>query len=148
LLDYALEQVTQVGTARSLTWRLNNKKVAGKTGTSNALRDSWFVGYDNKHLITTWLGKDNNKPTGLTGSSGALALFADFIKRQGVVNKIENKPEGIEVTLFEQQTGNAVTQECTNTVIYPAVRDGIVTYQQCLQKKEDHRSWFEKIFGE
>ncbi|MFQ3311065.1 MAG: penicillin-binding protein 1B [Colwellia sp.] len=148
LLDYALEQVTQVGTARSLTWRLNNKKVAGKTGTSNALRDSWFVGYDNKHLITTWLGKDNNKPTGLTGSSGALALFADFIKRQGVVNKIENKPEGIEVTLFEQQTGNAVTQECANTVIYPAVRDGIVTYQQCLQKKEDHRSWFEKIFGE
>ncbi|MFT5002889.1 MAG: penicillin-binding protein 1B [Flavobacteriales bacterium] len=148
LLDYALEQVTQVGTARSLTWRLNNKKVAGKTGTSNALRDSWFIGYDNKHLITTWLGKDNNKPTGLTGSSGALALFADFIKRQGVVNKIENKPEGIEVTLFEQQTGNAVTQECANTVIYPAVRDGIVTYQQCLQKKEDHRSWFEKIFGE
>jgi penicillin-binding protein 1B len=148
LLDYALEQVTQVGTARSLTWRLNNKKVAGKTGTSNALRDSWFIGYDNKHLITTWLGKDNNKPTGLTGSSGALALFADFIKRQGVVNKIENKPEGIEVTLFEQQTGNAVTQECANTVIYPAVRDGIVTYQQCLQKKEDPRSWFEKIFGE
>ncbi|HCM46682.1 MAG TPA: penicillin-binding protein 1B, partial [Colwellia sp.] len=121
LLDYALEQVTQVGTARSLTWRLNNKQVAGKTGTSNALRDSWFIGYDNKHLITTWLGKDNNKPTGLTGSSGALALFADFIKRQGVVNKIENKPEGIEVTLFEQQTGNAVTQECANTVIYPAV---------------------------
>ena len=148
LLDYALEQVTQVGTARSLTWRLNNKQVAGKTGTSNALRDSWFIGYDNKHLITTWLGKDNNKPTGLTGSSGALALFADFIKRQGVVNKIENKPEGIEVTLFEQQTGNAVTQECANTVIYPAVRDGIVTYQQCIQKKEDHRSWFEKIFGE
>ena len=148
LLDYALEKVTQVGTARSLTWRLDNKKVAGKTGTSNALRDSWFIGYDNKHLITTWLGKDNNKPTGLTGSSGALALFANYIKRQGVVNKIENKPEGIEVTLFEQQTGNAVTQECANTVIYPAVQDGIVTYQQCLQKKEDHRSWFEKIFGE
>jgi penicillin-binding protein 1B len=148
LLDYALEQVTKVGTARSLTWRLDNKKVAGKTGTSNALRDSWFIGYDNKHLITTWLGKDNNKPTGLTGSSGALPLFADFMKRQGVVNKIEDKPEGIVVTLFEQQTGNAVTEYCANTVLYPAVRDGIVTSKECLQEKIDHRSWFEKVFGE
>ncbi|PKG83720.1 penicillin-binding protein 1B [Colwellia sp. 75C3] len=148
LLDYALEQVTQVGTARSLTWRLDNKRVAGKTGTSNALRDSWFIGYDNKHLITTWLGKDNNKPTGLTGSSGALPLFADFMKRQGVVNKIEDKPEGIVVTLFEQQTGNAVTEECANTVIYPAVENGIVTSKECLQEKVDRRSWFEKVFGD
>ena len=148
LLDYALERVTQVGTARSLTWRLNNKKVAGKTGTSNALRDSWFIGYDSKHLITTWLGKDNNKPTGLTGSSGALPLFADFINKQGVVNKVEAKPESIVVTLFEQQTGNAVTDKCANTVIYPAVRDGIVTSKDCLQEKEDHRSWFERVFGE
>lgn len=148
LLDYALEQVTKVGTARSLTWRLNNKKLAGKTGTSNALRDSWFIGYDNKHLITTWLGKDNNKPTGLTGSSGALPLFADFMNRQGVINKVEDELEGIVVTLFEQQTGNAVTEQCANTVLYPAIRDGIVTSKECLQEKVDHRSWFEKVFGE
>ena len=148
LLDYALEQVTQVGTARTLTWRLNNKKIAGKTGTSNALRDSWFIGYDNKHLVTTWLGKDNNKPTGLTGSSGALPLFASFMKKQGVVNKVVDKPEGIVATLFEQQTGNAVTQDCANTVTYPAVQDSIVISKQCLLEKEDNRSWFEKVFGE
>jgi penicillin-binding protein 1B len=148
LLDYALEQVTQVGTARSLTWRLSNKKIAGKTGTSNALRDSWFIGYDNKHLVTTWLGKDNNKPTGLTGSSGALPLFANFMKKQGVVNRVIEQPEGVKETLFEQKTGNAVTPNCANTVIYPAVRDTIVISSQCLQEKEDHRSWFEKVFGE
>jgi len=148
LLDYALMQVTETGTAKSLTWRLNNKKLAGKTGTSNALRDSWFVGYDNKHLVTTWLGKDNNRPTGLTGSSGALPLFADFMKKQGVVNRVEERPTGIVVTLFEQQTGNAVTDECANTVIYPAVRAGIVTSTQCLQEKVDKRSWFEKVFGD
>jgi penicillin-binding protein 1B len=148
LLDYALAKVTQTGTAKSLTWRLNNKKLAGKTGTSNALRDSWFIGYDNKHLVTTWLGKDNNKPTGLTGSSGALPLFADFMKKQGVVNKAEEKPAGIVVTLFEQQTGHAVTDECANTVIYPAVREGIVTSSKCLQEKEDKRSWLDQVFGE
>jgi penicillin-binding protein 1B len=148
LLDYALTQVTQTGTAKSLSWRLNSKKLAGKTGTSNALRDSWFVGYDNKHLVTTWLGKDNNKPTGLTGSSGALTLFSDYMKKQGVVNKVEDRPEGIVVTLFEQQTGNAVTDECANTVIYPAVRAGIVTSSECLQEKIDQRSWFERVFGD
>jgi len=148
LLDYALSQVTQTGTAKSLTWRLKDKKVAGKTGTSNALRDSWFVGYDDKHLVTTWLGKDNNRSTGLTGSSGALPLFASFMKKQGVVNKVEEKPEGVVITLFEQQTGNAVTEECANTVVYPAIKAGIVTSKDCLEEKQDNRSWFEKIFGE
>ena len=81
LMDYALTQVTKTGTARSLTWRLKNNELAGKTGTSNDLRDSWFVGYDDQHLVTTWLGKDDNKPTGLTGSSGALVLFSDFLKK-------------------------------------------------------------------
>lgn len=148
LLDYALTQVAQKGTAKSLTWRLDNKKVAGKTGTSNDLRDSWFIGYDNKHLVTTWLGKDNNKPTGLTGSSGALPLFASFMKKQGVEDKVKEKPTDILVTLFEQQTGNAVTENCANTIIYPAVRASIVISTECLEEKIDKRTWFDKIFGE
>ncbi|TYK67351.1 penicillin-binding protein 1B [Colwellia echini] len=147
LVDYALGQVTKVGTARSLTWRLNSKDIAGKTGTSNDLRDSWFIGYDAKHLVTTWLGKDNNLTTGLTGSSGALPLFADFMKKQGVVNKIEQTPAGVEPTLFEIKTGNAVTEDCANTVVYPAVSKGISISSSCLQVKEDNRSWLEKLFG-
>ena len=148
LLDYALSQVTKTGTAKSLTWRLNNKLVAGKTGTSNDLRDSWFVGYDNKHLVTTWLGKDDNTPTGLTGSSGALPLFATFMKGLGVENKRATQPDSIIVALFEKQTGNAVTDECANTVAYPAVKASVVISSQCLQQKEDKRSWFEKLFND
>ncbi|MBL0709591.1 MAG: penicillin-binding protein 1B [Colwellia sp.] len=87
LIDDALNEVTKSGTARSLSWRIKNAELAGKTGTSNDLRDSWFIGYDHKHLVTTWVGKDNNKSTGLTGSSGALTLYADFMKKLGVVNK-------------------------------------------------------------
>tara|TARA_R110002167_G_scaffold34573_2_gene110391 strand:+ start:40422 stop:42767 length:2346 start_codon:yes stop_codon:yes gene_type:complete len=146
LMDYALTQVTQTGTARSLTWRLKNHQVAGKTGTSNDLRDSWFIGYDNNHLITTWLGKDDNKPTGLTGSSGALVLFSDFINKQGVVNKNRIQPDAIASTLFETKTGHAVTSLCDNTVNYPAISAGIVMQKGCLQEKVDDRSWFEKLF--
>ncbi|MEW6993413.1 penicillin-binding protein 1B [Colwelliaceae bacterium MEBiC 14330] len=148
LLDYALSQVTQIGTAKSLTWRLQNKKLAGKTGTSNDSRDSWFIGYDNKHLVTTWLGKDNNKPTTLTGSGGAIPLFVEFMKNQGVVDKIEDIPAGITLTLFEQKTGNAVTEQCANTVLYPAIQAGIIKSKKCLQEKRDNRSWFEKVFGD
>jgi len=148
LMDYALTQVTKTGTARSLTWRLKDKTVAGKTGTSNDLRDSWFVGYDNQHLVTTWLGKDDNQPTKLTGSSGALLLFADFIKKQGVQSNQRIKPEAITQVLFEEETGHAVLTHCENTVEYPAISSGIEIQQSCLKKKRDDRSWFEKIFGD
>ena len=148
LMDYALSKVTETGTAKSLSWRLKSYKVAGKTGTSNDLRDSWFIGYDNNHLVTTWLGKDDNKPTGLTGSSGALTLFSDFIKKQGVVNKKRVKPDAIAMTLFEKKTGHAVTSQCDNTINYPAISAGIAMQNSCLKKKVDERSWFEKLFSD
>jgi penicillin-binding protein 1B len=148
LIDYALAQVAQSGTAKSLTWRLKNTTVAGKTGTSNNLRDSWFVGYDNKHLVTTWLGKDNNKPTGLTGSSGALPLFARFMKAQGLASKDLAMPDGISMTLFEKKTGSAVTAKCEGTISYPAVNSSIRLAKGCLEEKNGVRYWFERIFGD
>ncbi len=148
LMDYALTQVTEIGTAKSLSWRLKNNKVAGKTGTSNDLRDSWFIGYDNNYLVTTWLGKDDNKSTGLTGSSGALILFSDYIKKQGVVNKNHTKPDAVAVTLFEKKTGHAVTSQCDNTINYPAISAGIIIQKSCLKENNDNRSWFEKLFSD
>ena len=147
LMDYALMQVAKTGTAKSLSWRLKNKKVAGKTGTSNDLRDSWFVGFDEKNLVTTWLGKDNNKSTGLTGSSGALLLFTEFIKKQGVVNKVSNQPDTVAMMLFEEKTGNAVTSDCANTVTYPVILAGLSINEACLQEKNEGQSWFEKLFS-
>ena len=148
LIDYALKKVAVSGTARSLTWRLKDTVIAGKTGTSNDLRDSWFIGYDSKHLVTTWLGNDNNEPTGLTGSSGALVVFSDFMKRQGVVNQPYIKPIGINDTLFEQATGNAVTDKCKNTSTYPAVTAGVSITNVCLESKSVLGGWFDSIFGE
>jgi penicillin-binding protein 1B len=147
LMDYALMQVAVTGTARSLTWRLKNSKVAGKTGTSNDLRDSWFVGFDAKNLVTTWLGKDNNKTTGLTGSSGALLLFNYFLKKQGVVNKSSSQPDAIAMTVFEVETGNAVTSDCADTQMYPAILAGVSLSKGCLKARMDKKSWLEKLFS-
>ncbi len=146
LLDFALTQVTKTGTARSLSWRLPNKVLAGKTGTSNDLRDSWFIGYDQQHLVTTWLGKDDNTSMALSGSSGALVLFADFMKRQGVVNRHFAMPDEIAMTTFERGSGHAVTENCHNIHQYPAITAGIFLYKACKEKQK--KSWLQRLFGE
>lgn len=78
---YAMQQVVERGTARSLHNEFASLHLAGKTGTTNNARDTWFVGIDGEHITTVWLGKDNNSDTHLTGSSGALQVYKEYIKR-------------------------------------------------------------------
>ena len=146
LMNYALQQVTKRGTAKSLSWRLKGAKVAGKTGTTNDQRDSWFVGYDQQQLITTWIGHDDNKPMKLTGSSGALVLFANYLKQAGANNLNWSVPNDVEDVGFELTTGNAVQETCQQMAYYPAVTVGL-SYSNCMEKIVDKRSWLEKLFG-
>jgi len=76
-LNQALVQVMERGTGQTVRRQLPaSLTVAGKTGTSDDLRDSWFAGFTNDHLIVAWLGADDNRPIGLTGSSGAAKIWA------------------------------------------------------------------------
>lgn len=78
---YAMQQVVERGTARSLQNEFARLKLAGKTGTTNGAKDTWYVGVDGQHIATVWLGKDNNTDTHLTGSSGALQVYKEYLKR-------------------------------------------------------------------
>lgn len=149
LLDFSLNKVTTSGTARSLAWRLKGKSIAGKTGTTNDLRDSWFVGYDNELLVTTWIGRDDNKPTKLTGSSGALVLFAEFMQKTGAVSRRANVPASVELVRFDNKSGRAVTQACNNSQLLPAVTTGLIYETACEEAptKNKKKSWLEKLFG-
>ncbi len=150
LIDFALTKVTQEGTAKSLTWRLKDITVAGKTGTTNDQRDSWFVGYDDKHLITTWLGRDDNKATDFTGSSGALTLFAQFQNTHGALSRQQRVPESVKSVSFENKTGYPVAVECADTIQLPAIDQGLAYKYSCnepAKTDQKKRSWFEKIFG-
>ena len=51
-------------------------QAAGKTGTSNDSRDSWFAGYTGDHLAVVWVGNDENEPTGLYGATGAMRVWS------------------------------------------------------------------------
>ena len=52
---------------------LRRSGVAGKTGTSDDFRDSWFAGFDATHLAVVWVGYDDNRDSKLTGSCGRIA---------------------------------------------------------------------------
>ena len=80
LIQYALIQVARNGTAKAIANEFPGKKLAGKTGTSDNFRDSWFIGLSANYLTTVWIGHDNNSTTGLSGSSGALQVWLKIMK--------------------------------------------------------------------
>ncbi len=77
LVTLALQEAAQRGTARRLSSDGHaHLAPAGKTGTSNDGRDSWFAGWTGRHLAVVWVGNDDNSPTGLYGATGALRLWS------------------------------------------------------------------------
>jgi penicillin-binding protein 1B len=87
LTQWAMRKVVEQGTATWLKQRLPaGLTVAGKTGTTNDMRDSWFAGFSGDRVAVVWVGRDDNKPMGLSGSSGALRVWGD------IMASIENQP--------------------------------------------------------
>ena len=76
LTQSLLMNVINSGTAMSIRDRFQQQlPLAGKTGTTNNLRDSWFAGYGSNLLSVVWIGRDDNKTANLTGASGALQVL-------------------------------------------------------------------------
>ncbi|HEU4530260.1 MAG TPA: penicillin-binding protein 1B [Steroidobacteraceae bacterium] len=86
--------------------------VAGKTGTSSDYRDSWFAGFSGTHLAVVWVGYDDNRPTGLTGSAGALAIWAQLMQRLPTRSWEEPTPEALEDVTIEFATGLSARADC------------------------------------
>ena len=81
LTTTALQAVVSWGTGRSLSDKLSPEwQLAGKTGTTDGGRDSWFAGYAGNLLGVVWLGRDDNQPLDLSGASGALRVFGDAMR--------------------------------------------------------------------
>ena len=82
LITVALQQVVSSGTGRQLIGDgLGRLQSAGKTGTSNDGRDSWYAGYTGDHLAVVWMGNDQNEQTGLYGGTGAMRVWSGLFAR-------------------------------------------------------------------
>ncbi len=97
LLNCALQHVVREGTARALSSYLPAPyQVAGKTGTSDDLRDSWFAGFTGDKLAVVWLGRDDNKPTRMTGATGAMVIWGRIMRELHPQSLDLIPPPGIE----------------------------------------------------
>ncbi|OTG66605.1 penicillin-binding protein 1B [Acinetobacter silvestris] len=123
ILNYGLQQVMSSGTGRSAYNTLSSElKLAGKSGTTNDTRDSWFAGYSGNHLAVVWLGLDDNKVTGLTGSTGALPVWINAMKqlRQKPVNL--RQPDDVQWQWIDVATGYVSAQGCAGAMYIPMLR--------------------------
>lgn len=82
LTIYAMQQVAIKGTAKTLGNKYPYFGIAAKTGTTNNLIDSWFAGIDGKEVSIIWVGRDNNKPANLYGSSGAMQIYLHYLNNK------------------------------------------------------------------
>ncbi len=121
LLTQGLIGVVEKGTARSLLEVVGKNKVAGKTGTTDNGRDSWFAGFDNDEVAAVWVGRDDNKSTGYTGSTGALRVYKEFIRNRGVNGINIRRPSGIVDQRFSSD-GIPINNSCQDagSVVFPA----------------------------
>ena len=122
LVQEAMRRAMTGGTGRSAynvvprDWRL-----AGKTGTSNDLRDSWFAGYGQDILAVVWMGRDDNQPTSLTGASGALRMWSNFMLQARPLSLSSSPPSNVAVVQIDPVQGHAVTQYCAGVVSMPYI---------------------------
>ncbi|WP_404400261.1 penicillin-binding protein 1B [Idiomarina seosinensis] len=143
---YGMAGVVQEGTASGLQPVLKGATVAAKTGTTNDYKDSWFVTIDGENVITTWLGRDDNEPTGLTGSSGALQITRE-IYRHHPPQSMSLQPVGdIREQSFHRQKGTRIPAHCEQSVKLPAPPIRLDDDINCNAEIEQ-KSWLERLFG-
>ncbi len=149
LLTVAMQDVVTQGTAKGLENYLPQELgIAGKTGTTDDFRDSWFAGFSGDRLAVVWVGRDDNQSTGLTGSSGAMTIWGSMLAKLDPQPLILPEPDRIEAHWIDRPTGLLSSRGCKDAVLLPfisgsAPRESV----PCRAGKETgNKNWFERIF--
>ncbi|QLC73798.1 penicillin-binding protein 1B [Pseudomonas sp. LPB0260] len=123
LLQNAMQRTMSEGTGRSVYSQLpRSLNLAGKTGTSNDSRDSWFAGFSQDLLAVVWLGRDDNGPTPLTGATGALQVWTDFMRKADPLPLDMPLPDNVVQAWVDANSGQGSDPSCPNAVQMPYIR--------------------------
>jgi len=148
-INRALEIVMREGTGRGS--RFARAGVAGKTGTSDDYRDSWFAGYDADHLGVVWLGYDDNRPTGLTGATGAMRIWDAVFTRLSVAPL--NELPTSDWRDIEYESGLLADSGCADVVSVPLPTDTVLQVKEGCginlrnlgnRVRRNLKSWFDR----
>jgi penicillin-binding protein 1B len=114
LVTNMMRSVINEGTGASARGAGFTLDAAGKSGTTNDLRDAWFVGFTPELLAVVWVGFDDNTPLGLSGTQAALPIWTEFMKRAlaGHDNLSFDTPEGISFVEIDRDTGRLALPTC------------------------------------
>lgn len=124
LVNYAMQVAAREGTGRWLNNVIPTDEIVfGKTGTSNQQRDSWFAGVKGNYLAVTWMGRDDNAPTKLTGSSGALRVWGQVMRDMPKGDAPRVVPEGLGFSWIDQASGLRVDKDCVSARLLPFIGD-------------------------
>ena len=130
LVTLALQSAVTSGTGRQLIGDGRGKlKPAGKTGTSNDSRDSWFAGWTGDHLAVVWVGNDANQPTGLYGATGGMRVWSNLFARLPT-SPLEVSNKGIEWAWVSQ--GYSTDAGCPGARRFPFVKGYVPAHQPCV----------------
>jgi penicillin-binding protein 1B len=154
LVTNMLEDVIDHGTAATVRARGFTAPAAGKTGTS---RDGWFAGYTSNLLCIVWVGFDDNRDLGLSGTNSAAPIWAEFMKRAIRLPAYRDVqpfavPEGVERVTIDPETLQLATPYCpmtreevyihgTEPTEYCSVHGGRIA------EDAPPGSWLSRIFG-
>jgi penicillin-binding protein 1B len=135
LLQGVLWRGTAAGAAAGIPGDL-----AGKTGTTNGRRDSWFGGFGRERATVVWVGYDDNSSTRLSGARAALPIWVRFTARVAPRSgySIFREPPGLTTAVIDPTTGMLATEFCPE-VLTEVFREGEVPSQLC----DRHQSWMQ-----
>lgn len=151
LVQWAMQQVVAEGTGRYANSRLPQLQLAGKTGTTNDWRDSWFAGFSGSTLAVVWIGRDDNGSTGLTGNTGALRVWTQLMANTPQQPLRLNPPANIDM-VWLAENGKALSGAgCEGSKQYPLTQskipeksDGCGSIERATEGVVE---WFQKLFG-
>jgi penicillin-binding protein 1B len=154
LLTSALEGAVQRGTGRGLRSMGYRGPVAAKSGTTNDFRDAWFIGYAPSISVSVWVGFDDGRSIGLSGSRAAMPIFARFLidalGRYG--GKEFTVPRGLEIVEVNRQTGMLAGPGCRGEA--EVFLTGTAPTESCSRYwapsrryGNDRSRWYERLVG-
>ncbi|MEZ5547538.1 MAG: penicillin-binding protein 1B [Pseudomonadales bacterium] len=149
LLYYVLQETMREGTGRAVYNQVPaSLNVAGKTGTTDDLRDSWFAGFTGDRLAVVWLGNDDNTPTGLTGSRGALSVWGQLMQGLAPASFTGTLPENVQYLWVDDSSGMRSEADCLGARYMPFIKGSepqrtAECHRQPGRLGEWIKSWFE-----